>query len=112
MTARPREESFKQVETVSVRNFTEDNWMPGVIEKASGALSYQVKLKDGRIIRRHVDHILACQETETNNSVETDDWINLPDAPIPHIPNVSLQPPLRCSARVSIPPKRYGQVNT
>lgn len=117
---RARERAFQPGDTVSVRNFSENNWMPGVIEKASGPLSYQIKLEDGRIVRRHIDHILARPRTETSNLMTNDDWINLPDvnqgnntaSNSQNTPDASSQPPLRRSTRPSIPPKRYGQDNT
>ena len=34
-----------------------NKWVPGLIEECSGPLSYTVKLQDGKIIRRHVDHL-------------------------------------------------------
>ena len=32
-------------------------WLPGIIEAASGPLSYVIRLTDGRTVKRHVDHI-------------------------------------------------------
>ena len=32
-------------------------WWEGVIEKLTGPLSYKIKLNDGTILNRHVDHI-------------------------------------------------------
>ena len=66
------------VETVSVQNFTDNTWIPGVIEKQNGPLSYHVKLQDGRMVRRHSDHILVHPGTE-ETSIVNDDWMNLPD---------------------------------
>ena len=34
-----------------------NKWVPGLIEECSELLSYTVKLQDGKIIRRHVDHL-------------------------------------------------------
>lgn len=44
---------------MNVRNFaTGDNWLPGSIVESLGPLSFRVKLVDGRLVRRHIDHIL------------------------------------------------------
>ena len=113
-----RERMFQTGETVSVRNFTDNTWIPGVIEKQNGPLSYHVKLQDGCMVRRHSDHILVHPGTE-ETSIVNDDWMNLPDisqdsATAPpqnprELQNVSSCPPLRRSTRPSIPPKRHGQ---
>ena len=55
-----KERIFQTGDTVSVCNFPGDTWMQGTIEKPSGLLSYNVKLQDERLIRQHIDHILAC----------------------------------------------------
>ena len=34
-------------------------WLPGVIKNKSGPVSYQIQLDDGRVIRRHQDHIIS-----------------------------------------------------
>ena len=47
---RARERPFQTGDTVSVRNFTDNTWLPGVIENQNGPLSYHVKLQDGRIV--------------------------------------------------------------
>ena len=115
---RAREGMFQTGETVSVRNFTDNTWIPRVIEKQNGPLSYHVKLQDGHMVRRHSDHILVHPGTE-ETSIVNDDWMNLPDisqdsATAPpqnprELPNVSSCPPLRRSTRPSIPTKRYRQ---
>ena len=67
---------FQTGETVSVRNFTDNTWIPGVIEKQNGPLSYHVKLQDGCMVRRHFDHILVHPGTE-ETSIVNDDRMNL-----------------------------------
>ena len=97
-----------------MKNFpTGDNWLQGTIVKVSGPLSFQVKLQDGRIVWRHVDHIIQCSPQmpdEPNN-----DWINMPDIPESTLTKQSATtstttpPSLRKSTRVSVPPNYYGQ---
>ena len=78
---------------------TGNGWVPGVTTKASGPLSSQVKLQDGRIVHQHIDHILSkLSDTVT----PTDDWMSVPDVPTVDKPiqspdTTSLQPPLRRS---------------
>ena len=45
---------------VLVRNLPSNNpkWLPGVIVKVTGPLSYVVRLSDERIVRKHVNHII------------------------------------------------------
>ena len=97
-----------------MKNFpTGDNWLQGTIVKVSGPLSFQVKLQDGRIVRRHVDHII--QRSPQMPDKPNDDWISMPDIPESTLTKQSATtstttpPSLRRSTRVSVPPKRYGQ---
>ena len=34
-----------------------EKWVPGIVSKVTGPLSYHVQLTDGRIIRRHIDSV-------------------------------------------------------
>ncbi|XP_061883310.1 uncharacterized protein K02A2.6-like isoform X1 [Entelurus aequoreus] len=70
-----RERQLKPDDCVYVRNFSSNNnqqWLPGIILKRSGPVSYVVKLTDGRIFRRHQDHVRLRQDTgsETDSSTE------------------------------------------
>ena len=49
MTNTPDTEHSKYVgDNVQIRDFlTSNGWVPGVIEKASGPLSFHIKLQDG-----------------------------------------------------------------
>lgn len=100
-------------DNVFVRNFqTGDVWLPGTIIKASGPLSFQIKLEDGRMVRRHIDHLITRSEPDTNNP--DSDWIDMPDideSTPTETTSTTETPPLRRSTRVSVPPKRYGQEN-
>ncbi|XP_042372461.1 uncharacterized protein K02A2.6-like [Plectropomus leopardus] len=61
-----RERQLKPDGCVYVRNFSGSNnqqWLPGVILKRSGPVSYVVKLTDGRIFRRHQDHVRVRHDT-------------------------------------------------
>ena len=54
---------FVEGEDVYVRNFKDSPpWVAGRIIKSTG-LSFKIKLRDGRIIRRHQDHIRKLKDT-------------------------------------------------
>ena len=47
--------------------------MPGTISKKDGKVTYHALLEDGRIVRRHIDHV-RCQNCES--TIENDSHIN------------------------------------
>ena len=94
-------------ETVFVRNFGEgDSWLP---VNAPGSRSYNVKLSDNRIVRRHADHILSrsvdLPEQNPNNDLDDTIPIVVPGTN-PFADNMVPSVPLRRSTRVSRPPDR------
>ena len=114
-----RSQTLQVGDTVSVRNFPSGNgWLPGVIEERSGPLSYQIRLQDGRLVRRHIDHIIYRSSSEPTNTSDT--WIDLPQISESNKSNTTestskttetAPPSLRRSTKISVPPKRYGQEN-
>ena len=55
-----RQRSFAIGDLVFVNNFSRssaDLWLPGQVIVATGPRAFQVKIFDGRIVRRHVDHM-------------------------------------------------------
>ena len=57
-TTRPR--TFQQDDLVMVHGFNRGlrgSWLPGTVIGTMGEHSYKVKLTDGKILRRHADHI-------------------------------------------------------
>ena len=56
--AKPRQ--FKVGQAVLAKNMRPgDAWIPGVIVKQSGPVSYQVDVGEGRVWKRHLDHLRA-----------------------------------------------------
>ena len=52
---------FQNGQIVWVRNFRDgEKWLKGVVVEVSGPLSYKVRVFDGRLWRRHVDHLRDC----------------------------------------------------
>ncbi len=105
---RSRQREFMPQDKVYVRESGKDSpWIPGTIESRQG-LTYQVRLSDDRIIRRHIDHIQP-------HVVEAVAEIDIPDPndlPMPPTLEVSQDPvigddaPVRRSTRVRHPPDR------
>ena len=55
-----QQRTFQQNDSVMVRGFNKGpkgNWLPGTVVSTSGEHSYNIKLSDGKIVRRHADHI-------------------------------------------------------
>ena len=74
-----KKQTFEIGDIVSICNFPGDTWIQGIIEKPSGPLSYCIKLKGGRVVCRHIDHILALSITEPETSLKNYEWSGLPD---------------------------------
>ena len=100
---------FVPDDAVYVRNFGEgDTWLAGTIVNAPGPRSYNVKLFDDRVVRRHADHICFCCLPDQISDASSDGTIPFPtisDA-IPPADNVVPSVPLRRSTRTSRPPDR------
>ena len=78
-------------------------WLPGVVKTVLGPVSYQVKLKDGRMWKRHLDQLLLDQSHQTDDSQVEEDVIDFALAE----PTVTVDiPPTRCSTRVQRPPDK------
>ncbi|KAJ8248044.1 hypothetical protein GJAV_G00237580 [Gymnothorax javanicus] len=69
--------SFQEGDAVITKNFSHGpKWIPGVITKITGPVSYKVMLGDGNIVRRHVDQIRARPECNGVRNLE------VPDVPV------------------------------
>ncbi|KAL7874785.1 hypothetical protein SRHO_G00057550 [Serrasalmus rhombeus] len=70
-----RERLLKPGDNVYVKNFcsnSKQQWLPGVILTQNGPVSYIIKLTDGRVFRRHQDHVQRRHDTgpETVSTAE------------------------------------------
>ena len=74
---RTRDRQVNIDDRVFVRNFATsgNTWLPGVIIEPRGELAFFVELQDGRVFRRHIDHIRhrTCPVDGSDTSAETDD---------------------------------------
>ena len=75
--ARPRELELGQ--SVMTRNFRPgSDWVPGIILRKSGPLSYLVKVGDGQVWKRHVDHLRKCGASQETDNREPEDPLIFP----------------------------------
>ena len=53
--------NFQPDNPVYCRHFssTKPTWVPAVIKNKTGPLTYELKLTNGRIVHRHIDHIIS-----------------------------------------------------
>ena len=57
--AKTKTRSFYEGDPVFIRNFLGGGvkWLPGIVERLLGPYTFLVKLEDGRLMRRHIDHV-------------------------------------------------------
>lgn len=104
--------TFKIGDPVFIRNHTRGpKWLPGTVLQMQGPRTFKVELMDGRVWRRHVNHIRyrSVDITPASNSDEFDDCIPLTtfgsNTPITENSSSS-QVVLRRSTRPRHPPDR------
>lgn len=101
---------------VFVKNFGPGKrWLPGILLRMSGPRSFMVKLWDGRVVRRHLDHlrkraVTVVRTTEGANDVMGDLDVSQPAltpviTPLPAA--ASEPPPRRYPSRDRRAPQRY-----
>ena len=104
---------------VQVRDFsvTPNRWIEGVVIAKRGPLSYMVRLKDGREVLRHVDHVCAratpSEPLDNDVSEESDQGDMLVSHPAivdrsDNQVSAQEQPTVRRSTRSRHPPDRFG----
>ncbi len=97
-----------------------DSWFAGMVVSVLGSRTYEIRLSDGRTVRRHIDHIRPNYELPADVSSVTDlpiDWVPIssdspslngavltPSAYTPDSP--ALPPPPRRSGRTTHSPDR------
>ena len=97
-----------------VRNFaTGALWLQGTVVNVTGPLSYVIRLTNGQVVRRHIDHLRSASQSsgmvEESAPIITDDILadqdmttqpqqQVPDPPIPSV---------RRSTRDHRPPDRF-----
>ncbi len=100
------------------RNFSEGSkWLPGVITKVNGPVSFIIELQDSRLIRRHIDHVRKRYNEDIGSPPVTEDDFS-PTIEPPTRSNLSLSRTKNSLSRTSIrspypsrvrhPPTRYS----
>ena len=85
---RARERTFTETDRVYVRNFGRgETWLPGDIVQTLGPVSFQVRLTDGRLVRRHQNQIRKRTDIAVPDMSKEDDVLIYPEAvPVPASP--------------------------
>ena len=61
---------FEEGEAVSILNFGRGpKWLSGRVKSRQGPLTYDIELEDGRILKRHIDHILSRTYNQHENII-------------------------------------------
>ena len=114
--------SFKPNDLVYCRDFSsgKEKWIEAQVQARHGPLSYSVTLPEGRLIKRHVDHLMArttpasvvvtADETEDTSDEDIFIYPSLPSSPTP--PLLEQEPDsssntVRRSTRSRRSPDRY-----
>ena len=71
--AHAKDRTLRVGDTVFVMNFSgKTKWLHGVIVEQTGPVSFRIRLEDGRVVRRHIDHVRSRRvndEEEEESSV-------------------------------------------
>lgn len=76
-----KERIFTEGDNVLIRNFTPNatiKWIRGKVIMKTGPLSYKIELMDGKIARRHIDHIRKCYENNDPSEPDYEPEIEIP----------------------------------
>ena len=114
-----KERTMQEGEAVYASNFRRGpRWLPGILKESTGPTSFAVQLEDGRLLRRHQDHLIqrSCvpQASTADQEVPADPIPASPAAEQPELqleetpaqPAVPVQSPTQ-----GIPEKRYPTRN-
>ena len=82
----PRRIDLPLLSPVIVKNYSQQGpgWLPASVEKQTGPLSYQCRLGNGNIVKRHVDQIHPRHEGSPIKSSEPPSAVELPPEPEMH----------------------------
>ena len=77
-----KDREFHVNDPVFVRNFsaTGPTWLPGTIMEVRGGLTFHIEMDDGRVFRRHINHIRrrTCSSLTTHANEGADDFLPPP----------------------------------
>ena len=100
-----KDRTLRVGDTVYVMNFTgKTKWLHGVIVEQTGPVSFRVRLDDGRVLRRHVDHV---RSRRVNDEKEE---ISVPEKKLRPRLISELPPELPVELPVELPPETQEPV--
>ena len=93
-----KDRTLRVGETVFVMNFDgKSKWLCGVIVEQTGPVSFRIRLDDGRVVRRHVDHVRSRRVSEREE-------MSVPEKEQSTEPLLDLPPELTAEEPVQIDP--------
>ena len=108
-----KEHKFEVGDAVCVKDFPSGRtWIPGTVSAVKGPLSYCVELSDGRVFRRHVDHIrnrtsgMEVDKSSKDNDLEIPTPTHETESNVEDDPAATAEtaPATRQSTRTRVPP--------
>ena len=113
-----KDRAFAVNDKVFVNNHQETlTWLEGIVTEITGPLSYKIKLNDGSIVCRHIDHIRihhSPPQQDISTEAVIDDSFMFLEHQLSTSPNGTFEtapqqsPVLRRSTRVKCPPDRFS----
>ena len=107
--------TFAVGDKVFARDVLHKKWIPAMVFKITGPLSYHVETNTGVVLRKHVDHLRPHYPSDmTTSAGQSEDWGPTTVTPTTTPTNPPQQPPappldsLRRSTRVRIPIVRFA----
>ncbi|KAJ8385583.1 hypothetical protein AAFF_G00184450 [Aldrovandia affinis] len=98
-----RDRTFTEADSVYVRGYAGQKWIPATLIERTGPVSWRVKTQDGKLVRRHQDQIRPRYDwTQTESNLQEESFPVDPTPPEPENPERPDQAP---EAVVPVPPE-------
>ena len=97
-----------------VRDFhSASKWLTGIIVDRTGPISYTIKLPNGNVIRRHVDHLREYVSRQPEPPTSVEEQTTSPSEFVANHPEASMEiQPYRYPQRDQQPPERLMNFST
>ena len=81
-----KDRTLRLGDTVFVMNFSgKIKWLYGVIVEQTGPVSFRIRLEDGRVVRRHIDHVRSRRVNDEEEESSVPEKTLSPELP-PEVP--------------------------
>ena len=107
--------SFKLQDKLFARNYSgKPLWIPVVVRKVTGPLSYHVETMDGLVLKRHADQLRRCytEDSKSDTPPEDSDWDDDFTHSVPNLPPPPSAPPLSVPPPIPPPIHRSTRLRT